>query len=96
MNVRIESNGPSSGGTKVVAEGGAELKGLKSVDIHIGVGDITAVDLRLIGYTSVSVSGALAAFRIIHPVTGKLELVRRIEFEDGTVFPPEAAVCSAP
>jgi len=84
----VPSKSPENGltlsqGTRFYADD-QEIHGVESADVHFAVDDIVRATIRM--HISMDDVEAQATFMATNPNTGKWQEVRRIEFEDGSVF----------
>ena len=84
-NARVEASGPMGHGTRIICNDGTELKGIRSISINpITPGDLITMTCELIG-AALNINGAVK-FCVSHPLTGKPEVVKRIEFDSAPTF----------
>lgn len=87
QGIKIKSPNQTGWGTQVFdADTGQELKGVTDLTISIEADNYTTANVRIVA-AAVDVESAVATFAVVHPVTGKVKIVRSIEFEDGTSWP---------
>ena len=74
---------PTGMGTKVFS-GDTEINNIKSIDVHYRVNDVVTATIEVI--SAMDDVGAFAVFMVGDPKTGDLKQVKRVEFEDGSVW----------
>jgi len=86
--VTIKAPAPKDGGyaksqgTKAFSEG-AEIHGIKSIDVHIGVDDNITAQIELFAWIQ-NVENAEGRFVMRHPFTDKTVEITKLVFGDGT------------
>lgn len=81
----IVSFGPTGRGTKVFTKDGTELHGVRSLRVAIDIDEPNRATVELV-FLKVELS-VVPTYVIADPVDGTFKKVKRIELEDGTVFP---------
>lgn len=80
--VRIHSFGVSPGaGVSITDAGGEQIPGIESVLISIKPNDVVRAHLQICAIDLMT--EAVPTFQIVHPKTGDLREVKRIEFANG-------------
>lgn len=87
MKLKIDSPGPTGFGTWFTTDEGVPLRGIRAADITIRVDAPTTARIELVG-VAVKAEQVVTAFYVPDPTTGVSKEVRRIEFADGSVWPP--------
>lgn len=87
MFVKIATPARVGVGTIVSTQDGRLLEGVRAIDVRIRPNEVIRATLEIAGEFC---GEAQSDFVVLHPVTGDLRSVKRIEFADGTIWEPEA------